>query len=363
MPGPSLRTFSTWTSASRSCSIHSPSWSPTSRTHQAERVAAAAGDAGVDEGVEHPPLGHAQPGHHRHAQAGEDAPPRRRSAAPHATLRPKRASASSAMRIRVRAGVLPEALDAGPARRPRVSSSASSPASGSASAPDHEDLVAVVGRPSGGPVNQPSGRRPANQPWSLASVGRGVAGVLSSAMVITVLHRCALGKRLADRRGARAAISASSAYFVRGQKKPRRPSFRLRGTTCTWRCGHALAHDVVLGDERPVGPHRRPAPRRRRAAPRRRTASTQSASSRSRRVTTCARGTTSVWPGNSGRWSRNATTSGVSSTTCVGRSPADDRAEEAGRRPWPRQLLGRLVRPLPRLGAASRFGTITLRRK
>src|SRR4029078_2640991 len=35
LPGPSLRTFSTCTNASRSWSIHSPSWSPTKRTHQA----------------------------------------------------------------------------------------------------------------------------------------------------------------------------------------------------------------------------------------------------------------------------------------------------------------------------------------
>ena len=35
------------------------------------------------------------------------------------------------------------------------------------------------------------------------------------------------------------AISASPAYFWRGQKKPRRPSPLVRGTTCTCTCGTA----------------------------------------------------------------------------------------------------------------------------
>ena len=42
---------------------------PTSRTHQARASDARPRDAGVDEGVEHLPLGLAQPGHHRHGQA------------------------------------------------------------------------------------------------------------------------------------------------------------------------------------------------------------------------------------------------------------------------------------------------------
>src|SRR5437868_3566453 len=38
-------------------------------------------------------------------------------------------------------------------------------------------------------------------------------------------------------RSAASAASASDAYFVRGQKNPRRPSPFVRGTTCTCRCG------------------------------------------------------------------------------------------------------------------------------
>ena len=45
-------------------------------------------------------------------------------------------------------------------------------------------------------------------------------------------------------RSAYAAASASSAYFVRGQKKPRSPSPFVRGTTCRCRCG--TLWDTVL---------------------------------------------------------------------------------------------------------------------
>ena len=54
-------------------------------------------------------------------------------------------------------------------------------------------------------------------------------------------------------RSAYSAGLASSAYFVRGQKKPRRPSPLVRGTTCRCRCGDALADGVVHRHEGALG--------------------------------------------------------------------------------------------------------------
>ena len=54
-----------------------------------------------------------------------------------------------------------------------------------------------------------------------------------------------------------AAISSSSAYFWRGQKKPRSPSLNRRGTTCTWRWGTLWLTTLFIATNEPVGSHAR----------------------------------------------------------------------------------------------------------
>lgn len=69
--GPEARTRSTCSKAWRSWSSHCAWLAPTRRTHQRERIAAAAGDARVDQGVEHGALGVAQPRHRWDSQDRE----------------------------------------------------------------------------------------------------------------------------------------------------------------------------------------------------------------------------------------------------------------------------------------------------
>ena len=168
-PGPSPRTFSTCTSASRSWSIQSPSWSPTSRTHQASawlRLRATPASTRVSSTWRSGRRRRVITGTLRLVNSSSSSPQR----APHATLRAKRASASSAMRMRsarvssrkpwMRARQRGGARCRRRRRRCRARAACRSPRSRRGR-----------GSTSGGPVNQPSGRRPANQPWSLAVPG------------------------------------------------------------------------------------------------------------------------------------------------------------------------------------------------
>ena len=49
-------------------------------------------------------------------------------------------------------------------------------------------------------------------------------------------------------------ISAGPAYRPRGQKKPRRPSPRRRGTTCAWRCGTLWLTRLLTATKEPSAP-------------------------------------------------------------------------------------------------------------
>src|SRR5690606_23622741 len=122
----------------------------------------------------------------------------------------------------------------------------------------------------------------------------------------------------ARRRSAYSAISPS-AYLVRGQKNPRRPSPLVRGTTWTCRCGTDWLTVLFIATNEPV----EPSAVRTVAAIRRAAANTgsSSASGRSVSVSTCSRGTTRTWPLKTGRRSRNAMTVSVSRTTSAGSSP------------------------------------------
>ncbi len=98
-PGPSLRTFSTCTRASRSWSIHSPSWSPTRRTHHASawlRLRATPASTSVSSTWRSGRRRRVITGTLSVVKSSSSSPQR----APQATLRAKRASASSAMRMR-----------------------------------------------------------------------------------------------------------------------------------------------------------------------------------------------------------------------------------------------------------------------
>ena len=62
------------------------------------------------------------------------------------------------------------------------------------------------------------------------------------------------------------AASSSLPYFVRGQKNPRRPSLRLRGTTWTWRCGTDWLTTLFVAVKTPAALASPPSPRPRGAA-------------------------------------------------------------------------------------------------
>src|SRR5690606_14416035 len=60
--------------------------------------------------------------------------------------------------------------------------------------------------------------------------------------------------RALDRRAAYSAASASASYFWRGQKKPRSPSFRFRGTTWTCRWGTLWLTRLFSATNEPAAP-------------------------------------------------------------------------------------------------------------
>ena len=109
-------------------------------------VGAAAGHAGLDEGVEHDPLGLAQPRHHGYGEMGEDHRSPDPHSAPQATFLPNRCSASRAIEIRSS-----RVSSRNREIRPRAASVASGPSaspstpSGCGQRADHHDLLAVDG--------------------------------------------------------------------------------------------------------------------------------------------------------------------------------------------------------------------------
>ena len=159
--GPVARTSSTRPSASRSCAIQSPWWSPTSRTHHASaslRLRATPASTSVSSTL---PLAQPEPGHDRHAQRGEgerlaadrDRP---RHLAPEPVLRrpPRSASAARASpRGTPRPGIgrLPPSRPGSRPRRGRRGEVA-----------DDDDLFAVAAE--GRRRGEPAGRDPPGEP-------------------------------------------------------------------------------------------------------------------------------------------------------------------------------------------------------
>ena len=121
-------------------------------------------------------------------------------------------------------------------------------------------------------------------------------------------------------RSAYSSISASSAYLVRGQKKPRSPSPLVRGTTWRWRWATDWLTVLFMATKDPWAPR----PSTIAVASRWAWAMkpSRSWSGRSGRVTRWVRGTSRTCPLNTGRMSRNPTKSSSSSTTALGVSPA-----------------------------------------
>ena len=123
-----------------------------------QRIRAGPGHTGVDQGVEHLALGLLEPGHHRYGDMGEQHPlvaPAGGDTRPQDTLRPKRSSASSAIRIRSER-VSSRNFDTRPETRALVLFSGRAGQSA-----DDGDLFAVD-HDRGSPSNQASGSRPAN---------------------------------------------------------------------------------------------------------------------------------------------------------------------------------------------------------
>src|SRR6266498_186157 len=128
-----------------------------------QRVAPAAGHAGVDQRVEHVALRHPQPRHHRDRQRGEQVPlaadldaPRDLAAVPPLAL-PGDSHA-------LLPGVLPELLHAALARRLSGCLAGALSRLGVRERPDHEDLLPVVahlGRPGEPPLGDPARKPPA----------------------------------------------------------------------------------------------------------------------------------------------------------------------------------------------------------
>src|SRR5581483_5506281 len=143
------------------------------------------------------------------------------------------------------------------------------------------------------------------------------------AATASVVPQSATSPSAARMRAAVSAIAASSAYAVRGQKKPRRPSPLRRGTTWTCRCGTLWLTLLLIATNVPSAPIAASTALLRRCA-RRKSGPISSAGS-SASVPTCWRGISSTWPRNTGRWSRKATQQPSSSTACTGTSPAATR--------------------------------------
>ena len=124
-------------------------------------LAAAPRHTRVDEGVEHGPFTHAQPGHDRRAVRGEQFL-HRTAPRPQDTLRPQRTSASVAILTR-----WTRVSSRKPEMRARWATSSSSPLNSSAAAgTSSSPTIRISSRSadtSGGAENQESGIRPANQ--------------------------------------------------------------------------------------------------------------------------------------------------------------------------------------------------------
>ena len=268
--GPSSRTFSTWTSASRSCVDPVALVLADEPDAPGQRLAAAAGDAGVDEGVEHPALGHPQPGHDRDAQVGEDGPRRRRTRAPRdlaaeARPRPRRRCACAGSRVSSRK----------PSMRARRAAAAgvvvgAGGESGSARAPDDQDLVPVdrdLGRPGEPAVGQPAGE-PARERRVSMAAAFGTAGLSCSRMAITLLHHVRCCKRSR-------ATGAAAAPAPRRRRRSGSGARRSRaGRPCAGGARRGRGGGGRSGSPRCSRPRScrrrrgRPAPRPRCAAPR-----------------------------------------------------------------------------------------------
>ena len=150
--------------ASRSWPSHSSACWPTSRTHQASASDAAAGHPARDQRVEHQPLRLAQPGHHRHRQAGEHLPGAAGQRAP------GHLAAVAVLGLAGHRDPLLAGLSRNRVIRPAsaAATAAASPSTrpGARQPADDEHLVAVD-RDLGRALNQSSGSRPANQPSRL----------------------------------------------------------------------------------------------------------------------------------------------------------------------------------------------------
>ena len=83
--GPCARTRSTCSIAARSSPSHASALLADQPHRPGQRLGAGPGHARRDQGVEHQPLGLAQPGHHRHREVGEQQPP---AVAPRRPTRP-----------------------------------------------------------------------------------------------------------------------------------------------------------------------------------------------------------------------------------------------------------------------------------
>src|SRR4051812_30183456 len=133
-------------------------------------------------------------------------------------------------------------------------------------------------------------------------------------------HAAGAGSTAAASRAAYSADSAPDAYAVRGQKKPRRPSPLVRGTTCTCRCGTDWETRLLTATKVP------PAPSPSRTATVIRWTAAKNGPSRSggnsSRVSACSRGATSTCPLKTGRMSRKAPDTSSDATPKDGTSPA-----------------------------------------
>ena len=145
------------------------------------------------------------------------------------------------------------------------------------------------------------------------------------------LSRRRVAGAAAASRAAYSCASSSEAYLVRGQKKPRRPSPLVRGTTWTCRCGTDCETTLLTATNEPCAP--RPAttaPDTRWAAPIR---TGSSSAGRSTRVSTWILGTSRTCPLNTGRVSRKPSVNGSSSTTVAGSAPSMIRQKRQSTQP------------------------------
>ena len=124
--------------------------------------------------------------------------------------------------------------------------------------------------------------------------------------------------------------SSSEAYFVRGQKKPRRPSPLVRGTTWACRCGTDCDTWLFIATNVPPAPSPVSTATASRWTKPKKGASDVGGQVGQHHRRAC-RGTTSTCPLNTGRMSRNATRRSVEATRNAGTEPATMRTEQATR--------------------------------